>query len=1049
MVKSLAAACVLAAFAAATPRLYAQTPTGSLSGVVTDSTGATIANARVTIVHAGTLQARQQTTSAEGLFTAAALPPGRYRVTIESAGFKRTARDVAVEAGTSDSIQVRLELGDVAETVTVEESPALIRRSHHQVGGVVTREQIDAIPLNGRSFLELAKLEPGVAPSRLSDGRTFVSFLGAGLQTVPRIGFTRVTVDGVNITTPGTAGVVLQVSPDVVQEFQIASVNFDLATSLTSNGSINIVTRSGTNEYHGNGFYVFRNHHLAAYPALRRDPLNPTPEFARHQSGASFGGPLRRGRVFIFSSFERTDQHAVVAVHPLDELAALGGNFRSPYTGNQANIRVDAPLRSGQSAFVRYTYDRNAIFGNLGPGNLPSSWTERINDARQVLVGLTSVISNRAVNEARVSHFRVGTPTWPADARLCPGCFGLSGFRTVVSGAGLIYGGGGRTESKERRAQASDTVTWQLGAHTLRGGGEWEHNAAEVALTSGAQGGEITLFSPRDARQAGIPLPPAFTTPADLLTLPLKQFTITVGSGTVLWEGFRRDRVTDLYRLHVSDTWRTTDRLTLNLGLAWSYEPNVIAQDLAKPALLAPLVGADGLTPPKPGARNFSTGVGATWSATDDDKTLVRAGGGRYLDPLGSSNTFNRVRERELLSPAGTGRLTETGANLFDNGLRLQFQQPTAFTGAQLVALIPQIQHTLMQSLNPDNRDLSVRNIDLLKRGNNLVDPSYTTPSSLHLSAGLQREIARGFVLSADVVWKRFRNTFINGIDYNRWNSTNGPVLPMCTPAQRLDVHAVCSNGPIFFDTSSGRARYRGLLLRVEKRLSGRGQLLASYALSSFVGTNGTGTGSSENPGGRVFGFNNDNWLENYGPLPTEQRHAVNVSGTVMLPLAFTLAVSLSAASAPPFAPYVGNLDFNGDGTVNDLLPGTTINQFGRELGKSDLIRLVDQYNEQIAGTLTPTGQTAPKLQLPTSFSFNDSFFTQDLRLTRRFRLGSAGHRAALVVDVFNLFNTSNVVTVGSDLTQPAFFGQPAERVGQLFGSGGTRALQLGLRFDF
>ena len=365
------------------------------------------------------------------------------------------------------------------------------------------------------------------------------------------------------------------------------------------------------------------------------------------------------------------------------------------------------------------------------------------------------------------------------------------------------------------------------------------------------------------------------------------------------------------------------------------------------------------------------------------------------------------------------------------------------------MALIPQIQQTLMQSLNPDNRDLSVRNIDLLKRGNNLVDPSYTTPSSLHLSAGLQREIASGFVLSADVVWKRFRNTFINGIDYNRWNSTDGPVLPMCTPAQKLDVHAVCSNGPIFFDTSSGRARYRGLLLRAEKRLPGRGQLLASYALSSFVGTNGTGTGSSENPGGRVFGFNNDNWLENYGPLPTEQRHVVNVSGTVMLPLEFTLAVSLSAASAPPFAPYVGNLDFNGDGTVNDLLPGTTINQFGRDLGKSDLIRLVDQYNDQIAGTLTPTGQTAPTLQLPGSFSFNDSFFTQDLRVTRRFRLGAADHRATIVVDVFNLFNTSNVVTVGSDLTQPASFGQPAERVGQLFGSGGTRALQLGLRFDF
>ncbi len=162
-----------------------------------------------------------------------------------------------------------------------------------------------------------------------------------------------------------------------------------------------------------------------------------------------------------------------------------------------------------------------------------------------------------------------------------------------------------------------------------------------------------------------------------------------------------------------------------------------------------------------------------------------------------------------------------------------------------------------------------------------------------------------------------------------------------------------------------------------------------------------------------------------------------------------TMAVSLSAASAPPFAPYVGNIDFNGDGTSNDLLPGTTINQFGRDLGKADLVRLVEQYNARIAGTGTPTGQIAPVLQLPPSFSFNDSFFTQDLRVTRRFRLGSTRRQAAVVVDIFNLFNTSNVVSMGSDLTQPASFGQPAERVGQLFGSGGTRAVQVGLRFDF
>ena len=115
----------------------------------------------------------------------------------------------------------------------------------------------------------------------------------------------------------------------------------------------------------------------------------------------------------------------------------------------------------------------------------------------------------------------------------------------------------------------------------------------------------------------------------------------------------------------------------------------------------------------------------------------------------------------------------------------------------------------------------------------------------------------------------------------------------------------MCSNGPIYFDTTSGRARYVGLLVRLEKRLSRGTQFLASYALGSFVGTNGTGTGTTETPAGRWFGFNNDNWLENYGPLPTDQRHILNLSGFVELPWQLQLAVGIFASSAPPVAPYV------------------------------------------------------------------------------------------------------------------------------------------------
>src|SRR5439155_6075632 len=152
----------------------------------------------------------------------------------------------------------------------------VIRYDHHQIGGVVTREQIENLPLNGRNFLELAKLEPGVTnPVRASNNRTFVAPLGSGLQTIPRVGFTRVMVDGASINSLHTIGAALQVSQDVVQEFQMSTVNFDLSTGLTTNGAINIVTRSGGNTRRGSAFSFYRDLHLAAYPALRPDTSNP------------------------------------------------------------------------------------------------------------------------------------------------------------------------------------------------------------------------------------------------------------------------------------------------------------------------------------------------------------------------------------------------------------------------------------------------------------------------------------------------------------------------------------------------------------------------------------------------------------------------------------------------------------------------------------------------------------------------------------------------------------------------------------------------------
>jgi len=1034
---------------------YAQTPTGNIVGIVTDPAGARVAGARVDVVNRDSGLRRDLITSTEGDFSAAALPSGSYQVIVEATGFHRLERTATVEAGTTTTVNFSLQIGDVMARVTVADAAPLMQYEEHQVGGVVSRKQIETLPLNGRNFLDLAKLEPGVTNSVQSTDRVFVPMLGAGLFNPPRIGNTRVTVDGASLAVIGTRGTRLSVSQEVVQEFQLSSVNFDLSTSLTTDGAINIVTRSGGNGYHGSGFYFFRDHKLSAYPGLRRDLSNPNPFFQRSQFGYHFGGPIRRDRVFFFTSYERNNQRAVLSIQPrTPEFVPLGGIFASPFRDNQFNVRFDVRFNRNHNAFVRYTHDGNNFFGPRADSNnpLPSGWSGVRNWVDQSIVGLTSVLSTTVVNDLRFSYYFETSAETPADARDCPGCFALGAPLINIADAGVRFGMAQTNSFVGRRYQLTESVVWQSGNHRLRMGFDWEH-ATNGGVFINQEPATIQLYSPQQVRNfnatlppgAQIPLPSSFLTLDDILRLPLRNFMTGVGPGFQLQRDFRKYGFTDQYRFYAADTWRIGARLTVNYGLAWSYEPHTLNTDLTKPRLLTAILGSDNLNPAAAQKTNFSPTLGFAWSATHDGKTVIRGGAGRYFDPLVlNANTISN--DRLALSPVGTGRKIVPGSGIFYQGRPLEFTtRPTTFTGADLVAILPGIRADLLRQLSPDNRDFTFRNLDLDKTGSDLSDPFYKTPSALHFNLGVQRELVGNLVLTADFVSRRFLHTLREAIDYNRFNRRpQGPVIPTCTSAQRNDVSAICSAGPITFDNTTGIAQYKGLLVRLEKRFSNGTQFLASYALGSYQGTNFTSNANS--PG---TGFNNHNWFENYGWLPTDLRHTLNLSGFIDLPWRFQVSFSISAYSRPPFAAFVSGVDFNGDGTQTDLLPGTKVNQFNRGLGKDDLAKLVAQYNQQFAGKQTIGGQTAPTLTLPANYSFNDNFFTQDLRLSRTFRLGSERVHLVLLGEVFNLFNTANLVQYSGNLNDPASFGQPGARFSQVFGSGGPRAFQFGARLSF
>src|SRR5207249_8593562 len=309
---------------------------------------------------------------------------------------------------------------------------------------------------------------------------------------------------------------------------------------------------------------------------------------------------------------------------------------------------------------------------------------------------------------------------------------------------------------------------------------------------------------------------------------------------------------------------------------------------------------------------------------------------------------------------------------------------------------------------DPNNRDFSVTNIEADKQGG--VDATnLPNPSAIHVSLGVQREVVRDLVVSTDFVLRRFSNTYVpNLLDTNHFSSVRGPVLPICSQAEQSDPKALCSLGPISLTSGIGSATYHGLLVRAEKRFSRGLQFLASYAYSSNVGNN------------FANGFSNDHPLENRGPLDRDIRHIVSLSGLGQLPKRFHVGLFVSYISEPPFSAYLGGLDMDGDGTADDLLPGTKVNQFNRGLGKDDLRRLVGEFNRTYAGGNDAHGNFIPGITLPSNFEFNASFLTQDLRLSRDFTLHERW-RVTLSGDVVNLFNIGNLSRRCGDLLCAGF----------------------------
>jgi carboxypeptidase family protein len=329
--------------------------TGSIQGTITDPSGAVVPNAKISITNKATAQVVSTTSTSSGTYTSGALVPGDYTIRVEASGFKSLTATVAVQVGVTASGNFKLEVGQTGQVVEVQASTLQVDTEQATVQGVLSTEQIENLPINGRNFLDLAQLEPGV---QIQDGGNFdptkkgfssISFGGRFGRTA------RIEVDGVD-TSDETVGTTTQDIPQgAIQEFQLGQSMLDLSTELTSSGSVNVVTKSGTNSYHGQGYYAFRDQSLDAnLPGASDTP------FQRNQFGGNFGGAIIKNRLFFFVDAERTKQDFSQPVLAGPPFQSSSGAVSAPFREAVGIAKLDYQISKNYKMFYRFSYDQNS-----------------------------------------------------------------------------------------------------------------------------------------------------------------------------------------------------------------------------------------------------------------------------------------------------------------------------------------------------------------------------------------------------------------------------------------------------------------------------------------------------------------------------------------------------------------------------------------------------------------------------------------------------------------------------------------------------------------
>ncbi len=1154
-----------AAFAillACSSTVMAQHIRGALEGTIADPNGAVVSGVKVSVKNNATNTEVRVTANDRGYFNVQNLEAGTYTVTVEQSGFSKfIAKDVTIKVGAVTPLNIALQVGGQEQVVevTATSTEASVDTSRATVDGVITAKTIENLPLNGRNFLDLAQLEPGV---QVRDGGDFDPTKNqmSGVSIGGRSGrSTRIQVDGVDITDETVGTTTANISNETIQEFQVSRSTLDASTDLTSSGAVNIVTRSGGNAFHGAGFSSFRDESFASDVRLFKPQNTPKPPFDRQQGGGHAGGFFIKDKWFWHAEYEHNNQDGQ-QVTSIPAFPQFTGAFAVPLDERIGGARTDFNIKSNLKAFYRYGYNYN--FGVTGFGGIDLAAFANKNNTNTHVAGI-DYSTSRWTHSARFSYLNFNNFIVDADSAAgTPATLDPAGKPILVRITGVLQDVGSDLLAPQQTFQDNKQSKYDAslasGNHTFRFGASY--NKIGEAVFANFFGLAPRIRASRNSTT--IAFADANGGSGNPLNYPLNQIVVGNGQGAFSEKpalGFKNGgTINDRLGFYFTDAWKIRRNFTLNYGIRYDYDSALSDSDLARTPTLAQFNPALAGKPNKD-TNNFAPQLGFAWDVRSNGKFVIRAGAGIFYDTNIINNfLFDRVLNLAPGFGNDTPVLTSGAPDLIDPGTGNCIFRATNFRTApgqcdapggvnlfnqplkNVIAAAQLMQSTLQQvtaALGAKYPPPGVPPLfdQVLDAGGSIIFNKYKRPYGFMVNVGFQHELRPGLVVSVDYL--RNRGVHFNQVtDLNRIGAANtlnaataraaiaatnddfgcgassSAAAINCAIAagasiadyanfglgagSALDGFAFQGMNPNFrgmgFIQSLGLSSYNAFTINLRGRLGSYGPFKNmttnfSYALSRFESSGGDQDFLS------TSGFN-DAPTKFFGPAGLDRTQQFSMSLGVDLPHGFRLN-TISRISSPlsqsVFLPCndcgsaeIFFTDLDGDGVIQDPLPGTNRGSFGRQVKDAKRLNtLISAFNQQVGAGLTPAGQALVSAGLFTQAQLRalgatfgggvpvdlapanqvslDSFINTDIRFSWTYKVKERVSIQPLM-EVFNLFNVANYDTpngrLGATLdaspgsingTTPGLRNNRYGIGSGSFSPGIPRAFQFGIRVDF